>query len=426
MRRYAAFAVLAIVLVAGLLLRLARLPALNVDPRWYTLGSLARELAREKQPYDVVVDALGGQNGTYGLITDEHKAFLRAVFSRGEYDVLDQQPQLTLPMLSQGLQLLASKRGPAKKAEPTAPTTEPLGLPTGKPGLSGEPYLKKLTLDFTWGDHLDPEKAARAADSHRLADVLDRVALGTLTVESLDMTRFAASFVETLTAQGHTVEVDDQRLAANFGDLERFGKPVATPLWVITGKRVGPEPFMLPVPHAQLELTVRGPKVNADVTFYSSLDLTGEGGGGARFRADVTQDQAWTGGFTAHRYQREQAVRALELMLAMRGELQAKVDGHALPLDGYFTLGVCTLAPAVVEQALTQKTTLWPLTHDPQYFQGGSELDGLVRSLPHDGRDESIPSDERLVGSLPWRKLPDVPFKFLARELEQLSLLKET
>ena len=427
MRRYAAFALFAGVLIAGLLLRLSRLPDLAIDPRWYTLGSLARELAREKQTYDTVVTALGGVNGAFGVISEEHKSFLRALFSRGEYDLLDEQPQLTLPMLSGALQLLAAKRpapAGAPAAEAPAHRTEALGLPTGKPGLSGEPFLKDLELELKWGDHLDAAKAARAADSQRLADVLDGVALGELTVEGFDMSRFAASFVETLTAQGHALEVVDHRLAANFGDLERRGKPVATPLWVITGKRLEGQPLMLPVPHAQLVLRVKGPQVNADVTFYPSLDIAGDGSGGARFRADVTADQAWTGGWVAHTYVKEKLVRALELMLLMRRELRAKVLARQLPLDGYFELGVCTIAPAVVEQALTGKTTLWPLTHDPKYFDGDGELDVLVRALPHDGRDDSVPSDERLKGSLPWRTVNDVPFKFLAKELQKLKLLE--
>lgn len=424
MRRYAAFALFAGVLIAGLLIRLSRAPALGIDPRWYTLGSLARELAQEKQSYDVVITALGGVSGAFGVITEEHKTFLRALFSRGEYEELDQQPQLTLPMLGQALKLLAGKRPFAAPPPLPEPRTEALGLPTGRPGLTAEPYLQDLGLDFTWGDRLDPEKAARAADSQRLAEVLEGVALGYLSVEGFDLQRFPASFVETLTAQGHTVEVVDQRLAANFGDLERRGKPVATPLWVVTGKRVEGQPLMLPVPHAQLVLRIKGPKVNADVTLYPSLDLAGDGSGGARFRADVTKDQAWTGGVIAHTYVAAQAVRALELMLLLRRELRAKVLEKQLPLDGYFELGVCTLAPAVVEQALGARTTLWPLTHDPKLFDGASELDALVRAMPSDGRDDAVPSDERLKASLPWRDPKDVPFKFLTRELQQLKLLE--
>jgi hypothetical protein len=425
LRRIAASSLFMLVLAAGAFVRLSRLP--HEDPRWYTLSSLARELAKENQTYDVVIGALGGGADAFGLISDEQKAFMRLVFSQGKYELLDRQPQLTLKTLGQGLDVLAGKRGPTPVNPPPEHRAEPLGVPTGKPGLTGEPFLKDIGLGLSWGDRLDPEKAARAADSQRLADVLEAVALGELDVEGFDMAHFPTSFVERLTAQGHQLRVVDQRLAANFGDLERRGRPVATPLWVATGRQLPDgDPLLLPVPHAQLVLIVRGPKVNADVTFYPSLDLAGDGSGGARFRADVTTDQRWTGGWVAHTYEREQAVRALELMLLMRKALDEKIAAKQLALDGYFSLGVCTLAPAVVEQALFSQTTLWPLTHDPKYFDGDGELDRLVRALPFDGREDGKPPDDaRLIGALPWRTLRDVPFPTLARHLRQLKLLED-
>jgi hypothetical protein len=424
-RRYAAFLLFAAVLAAAAFVRLSRLP--HGDPRWYTLSTLAQELAREDKTYDLVIGALGGGADAFGLISDEQRAFMKLVFSQGKYELLDRQPQLTLKTLEQGLDVLASRRTAAPAAPPPpAHATEALGVPTGKSGLSGEPYQKDIGLDMRWGDRLDRQKAARSADSERLAAVLDRVALGVLDVEGFDMTRFPASLMETLTALGHTVKVVDQRLAANFGDLERKGRPVATPLWVATGRQSADgEPLLLPVPHAQLVLQVRGPKVNADVTFYPSLDMVGDGSGGARFRADVTADQSWTGGWIAHTYEREQAVRALELMLLMRRALDEKVARKQLPLDGYFSLGVCTLAPAVVEQALFGKTTLWPLTHDPKHFDGDGELDRLVRALPSDARDGKAPDDARLKGAVPWRDLRDVPFPLLAQQLRSLKLLED-
>src|SRR5262249_3407685 len=156
--------------------------------------------------------------------------------------------------------------------------------------------------------------------------------------------------------------VRDERLAANFGDLERQGVPVATPLWVDTGRPLRSGVTLhLPVPHIQLVLRVRGPQVAADVTFYSSLDL-GDGNGGTLFRPDVTGDQPWVGGVLAREYHGAQAREAVRLMGLLRRLAAEKVVRDGLPLDGYFALGVCTLAPALVEQALTGETTVWPLT----------------------------------------------------------------
>ena len=97
----------------------------------------------------------------------------------------------------------------------------------------------------------------------------------------------------------------------------------------------------------------------------------------------------------------------------------------ALPLDGYFALGVCTLAPAVVERAVTGQMTVWPLTHDPALFDQDIELDVAVRGLPRDGRGAPPPSAERLAASLPWATLAEVPFDGLRAQLEELKLLPE-
>jgi hypothetical protein len=96
--------------------------------------------------------------------------------------------------------------------------------------------------------------------------------------------------------------VIDERLAANFGDIERNGEPVATPLWIATGvKTASGEEIDPPAVHAQLRVHVRGETVNGDVTFYGTLDIAGTGGGGTAFREDVTGDQPWVGGRIAHR-----------------------------------------------------------------------------------------------------------------------------
>lgn len=97
---------------------------------------------------------------------------------------------------------------------------------------------------------------------------------------------------------------------------------------------------------------------------------------------------------------------------------------EALVKDGH-TLGVCTLAPAVVEQVLTGKTTLWPLTHDPALFELDDDFDRLVRTLPHDGRGSPPPDDARLAASLPWETADGVPFRRLRSQVVELKLLPE-
>ncbi|HUK65138.1 MAG TPA: hypothetical protein VLV15_17500, partial [Dongiaceae bacterium] len=220
------------------------------------------------------------------------------------------------------------------------------------------------------------------------------------------------------------LQVVDERLFANFGDLIRRGRPVATPLWVATQHTLDGEMVYLPVPHAQLSVLARGPDFEAYVTFYPSLDLAGTGDGGTRFRADVTGDQSWCGHRVAHVYSGAQAREALRWMGLLRLEWDAKVYDQKLPLDGYFALGVCTLAPAVVERALTGTTTLWPLTHDPKYFQSQSEIDLLVAQLPSDTHDGRAPEEARLTGALPFTRQDEVTLVGLRETLHKLHWLE--
>jgi hypothetical protein len=410
-------------LAVGALVRIDRLSKQGAkrDERFLTLGQLARDLATEKQTFEVVLGKLGAGPNSFGLIGEGELAVMRKLFELGDYEGLDAQPQLTLDDLGGALGLLASHRGPVSFAPLAVPVHEPLGLPTGKPVPAGEPFLIELGLELKWGDRLDPEKASRGLDSARLAQVLEGLALGTLVLEGGAAT--PAELLTRLVKEGHTAVVVDQRLAANFGDLERRGKAIATPLWVGTGRKTATgEELRLPVPHAQLLLQVRGPTVNADVTLYPALDLTGDGGGGLRFRADLTKDQPWCGGRIAHRYENADALKAVEWMTVLRRGWEAKVRGKSLPLDGYFALGVCTLAPAVIEQALTGKTTLWPLTHDPALFDSDDALDRLVRALPHDGRGAAAADDARLSASIPWARVEEVPFEHLRAQLAELKL----
>lgn len=416
------FAVLAI----GALVRIDRLSKQSAvrDERFLTLGQLAHDLATEKQTFDLVIEKLGAGPNAFGLLGQGQVAVMRRLFELADYEALDAQPQVTLDTLSDALRQLASQRGPVRFAPLQATVYEPLGLPTGKPIPVGEPLLADLGLGLKWGDRLDPQKAARGPDSVRLAQVLEGLALGLVVLEG-----GAASVTEALEAlvtEGHTLVVLDQRLAANFGDLERRGKAIATPLWVATGRKTASgEELMLPVPHAQLLLQVRGPTVNADVTLHPALDMTGDGAGGMRFRADLIGDQPWCGGRIAHRYEKEQALAAVGWMAKMRRAYEAKVRAKTLPLDGYFALGVCTLAPAVVEHALLGKTTLWPLTHDPALFDQDDDFDRTVRALPRDGRGAPPADDARLSASLPWSTTVEVPFGRLRSQIAELKLLPE-
>jgi hypothetical protein len=127
------------------------------------------------------------------------------------------------------------------------------------------------------------------------------------------------------------------------------------------------------------------------------------------------------GGRLAHRYTGDRAVEAVRLMGRLRRAAAEKVARHALPLDGYFALGVCTLAPALVEQALTGRTTLWPMTHDPALFAGDDEVDRLVRALPSDREGSPPPTAARLRGAVPWDEAESVPLAAVREALAAIA-----
>jgi len=351
------------------------------------------------------------------------------LFRAADYDALDRLPRLHIGELALALEAFAGQRPYWSIPDNRKEAISPLGIPTSLEPPAGEPYLYDLGIGLKYGDRMDPAKAKRFHDSERVAMLLDRLArnetrenapIFSVRIESKTATS-PASLATILAGSGHTIEVIDERFAANFGDIEKDLEPVATPLWVGTGWTLanGKE-LDVPAVHAQLRLQIRGPVVNADVTLFNSLDILGSGGGGTLFRADVTKDQPWVGNRVAHRYEGQQAIRAVRVMGLLRRAAAEKVAEHKLPLEGYFALGVCTLAPALVELDLTGKTTLWPMTHDPKLFDGDSEIDRLVRGLPAD-LGAPKPDKERLFGSIPWTRLEDVPFPHLQAALKELG-----
>jgi len=421
-RNLAGSIALLLVLLIGGAVRILRYQQPKADPRWYTLGSLGREFATEKQSFDEVLDKLGGQF----VLPDSAKTAMLQAFKLGDWEALDQQPQLDLKTLGVGLEQLAAQR-PLKLPTPPQKHSERLGA-AEKKALTGEPFQQQLPLELLYGDTLDPAKAKHAGESEWLAAKLEAVSMGATLTDGDEAKEVGASSAEQLydllVSKGITLEVSDERLFANFGDLIRRGKPVATPLWVATQHALDGNIVYLPVPHAQLSVHAVGREFEAFVTFYPSLDLAGTGDGGLRFRADVTQDQSWCGHRVAHVYTGAQAREALRWMGMLRLEWDAKVYDNKLPLDGYYVLGVCTLAPAVVERALTGTTTLWPLTHDPRYFQGSEPIDQLVAQLPSDTHGGKPPEEARLVGSLPFTTQDEVTLVGFKQQVKKLHWLE--
>lgn len=292
---------------------------------------------------------------------------------------------------------------------------ETVGLdePSNLPGFTTEGIVSELGAGVVRGDGPNPRLAPRHAESQRMADALNRLSMNaldgaapmTVVVEE----RKAASpqeLMEALMATGHTVVVSDARYFANFGHLHYKGREVMMPFWVdsqiaIPGTRQGvfgpARSLLVPVSHAEYEWEIRGPKVNADVSYYFGID------GKAEFRTMDTLDQTWVLGRHAHEYRDADAVEVTRLVGRMViAYAHQHVARPELPFGGYYPLGVCQDGIAAIEKKMTGRATLFPNTAESSLFDDprDAEINALIAAIPKD-RSGGAPEPERIFGSLP-------------------------
>ncbi len=306
-------------------------------------------------------------------------------------------------------QYTLSDRGPVK-----------LEAPASGEGFVESEYVKSLGAGVVRGDGPNPQLAPLHAESARLAYVLNRLSLNGLDAAAKGDTRssgepatvqaFAAEFesraihspeelIAALQATGHAVTVTDSRFFANFGHLHWNGQDVLMPFWVNTLTEVPHlrRPLLVPVSHAEYEWQVRGPKVNAAVSFYFGID------GKAEFRTMDQLDQVWVMRRNAHTYAGADAVEVTRLAGGIVRAYTHLHEAHpAIPFGGYYGFGVCQDVVAAIEQKMTGKTTLFPNTAEDSFFTDprDAEVNALIRALPKD-RGGKPPGLERVFGSLP-------------------------
>jgi hypothetical protein len=311
---------------------------------------------------------------------------------------------------------------------PEIAETVNLDKPSTLPGLSNEALVTAMGAGVVRGDVANPALAPMHPDSQRLADVLNRLSLNghegtaTLTAEVAGKTATTPQeLMQVLMATGHSVVVADGRYFANFGHFHYKGQDVMMPFFVNsqiaipgTNRAFGPlRPLLVPVSHAEYEWTIRGPKVNADVSWYFGID------GRSEFRTMDTLDQAWVLGRHAHEYRDADAVEVTRLVGAF---VIAFVHQHLkrpdLPFGGYYPLGVCQDGVAAIEKKMTGHDTLFPNTADGALFDDprDAEVNAMMLAIPKD-RNGAPPSPERIFGSLPVTDFNLITIPGLATDL---------
>jgi hypothetical protein len=224
------------------------------------------------------------------------------------------------------------------------------------------------------------------------------------------------TLVQALMATGHSVVVVDARYFANFGHFHYKGQDVMMPFYVNSQIAIPgtDRSLLVPVSHAEYEWQVRGPKVNAAVSWYFGID------GKAEFRTMDTLDQAWVLGRHAHEYREADAVEVTRLTGKM---LIAYVHQHLrrpdLPFGGYYPLGVCQDSVAAIERKVTGHDTLFPNTADGALWDDprDAEINEMMLAIPKD-RSGSLPAPARIFGSLPTTDFRAITIPGLAADLE--------
>ncbi len=310
------------------------------------------------------------------------------------------------------------------------PETVDLDEPSKLPGFTTDGLVSELGAGVVRGDGANEKIAPMHAESQRLADVLNRLSMNAVDGSASMTVTFLGKrattpqeLVQALMESGHTVVVADARYFANFGHFHYKGQDVMMPFWVdsqiaipTTGRGLfgKSRSLLVPVSHAEYEWQVRGPKLNAGVSWYFGVD------GKAEFRVMDTLDQAWVLGRHAHEYRDADAVEVTRLVgkmaVAYAHQHLARPD---LPFGGYYPLGVCQDGVAAIEKKMTGKATLFPNTADATLFDDprDAEINALIEAIPKD-RNGAPPQPERIFGSLPTVDLQAITMPGLTADLE--------
>jgi hypothetical protein len=298
-----------------------------------------------------------------------------------------------------------------------------LDEPSKLPEFTTDGIVSELGAGVVRGDGANPQLAPMHAESERMADLLNRLSLngagayapGKVTISG-ESAATPEELVKALMATGHTVVVSDARYFANFGHFHYKGQDVMMPFWVNSQIAI-PETkrsLLVPVSHAEYEWEIRGPKVNADVSWYFGID------GKAEFRTMDTLDQAWVLGRHAHEYRNANAVEVTRLVgrmsVAYMHEHLLRPD---LPFGGYYALGVCQDGVAAIEKKMTGSATLFPNTAEAALFDDprDAEINTLIKAIPKD-RNGTPPEPERIFGSLPTTDFNTITIPGLSADLE--------
>ncbi|GGH10691.1 hypothetical protein GCM10011586_29130 [Silvibacterium dinghuense] len=362
-----------------------------------------------------------------GWLSPSMVELLRSAILGKDWQRVDHFPAFTIGALNKSVDVTMRVAGDSFKQftvkdlidlgayDPGKAATVDLDQPVDHPTYAEDPAMavSHPAPGLTMGDGPDPALAPMHAESTRLAEVLNRLSLNTphspqLTVRlnGQNLTDPGA-LIKELQVSGYQVTVDDDLYFANFGHLHDGARDVMMPFWLDSQIAVPAtrRSLLVPVSHSEHELHVRGPHLNADVSYYFGID------GKSEFRTMDSLNQAWVMHRVAFTYTGDRAEEAINLLAeATRVYLAVHLAHPELPFGGYYKLGVCQDINAALEQRLQDHVILFPLTRDLQYFPADpaqlhldprdGEFLRLLHQIPND-RGNARPAVDRVLGALP-------------------------
>jgi hypothetical protein len=415
-------------------------PEQPMPPNTILLSEMMRELSAQPGFTDTLIKQLdsGGKKGP-AMMTPKLIDELRKRILGNDWQGLDRFPGWTMREINPTVRTVGHFAGKSEKLEDTSAVhpgaspssaqanqfldlgpyaldkTETVSFdePSTLPGFTTDGIVTTLGDGVVRGDGPNP-LAAEHPESQRLADILNRLAankldgMQTFSVP-INRGRTASSpedFLAFLQLSGHTVTVQDARYFANFGHFHYMPKGTAQAEDVMMPFFVNSEikvpgthnrPLLVPVSHAEYEWHIRGPQINADVSYYFGID------GKSEWRTMDTLDQPWVLKRNAHTYTGADAVEVTRLAgLLTVAYMHLHAAHPTLPFGGYYALGVCQDGVSAIEHKMTGHVTLFPNTADASFFTDprDTEVNVLIAAIPKD-RDGKKPEPERIFGSLP-------------------------
>ena len=227
-----------------------------------------------------------------------------------------------------------------------------------------------------------------------------------------------------LVESGHTIQVRNERMYANFLSMIVGDKDLIWPVWLDTGIELSNgESFVIPVGHSHHAWRISGPNVNTRVMFYLGVS-------GTAFFGQTDQRPAWSGTIastdTTSTADVLATVEAATTYLR-RNRIERTTVAAGKPADGYGYVGVCNDSNAAIEHVTKSTITTFPLLRAAQLDQQadlGDGLDATIKGLPNDG-DGIVDPMDALRRAVAMQPFPDgSPLMFDAKLGTQVAVAR--